>query len=127
MAGVARWLSILVGVQLRSPRPPRQRVDLTAEHAYTLSQGTRNILAKLDTPVQIRFYCHARRRTGSPVILKTYASSVEDLLDEYRQASKGKIESRSSTPTPDSDAEDSAKLDGVEGQMLPTARRFISV
>ena len=35
----------------------QQRVDLTREKAYTLSAGTRAILAKLDTPVKVRFYC----------------------------------------------------------------------
>jgi ABC-type uncharacterized transport system involved in gliding motility auxiliary subunit len=50
-----------------------------------------------------------------PVMLKTYAQRVDDLLAEYRQASKGHIEIQKLDPVPDSDAEDSAKLDGVEG------------
>ena len=53
--------------------------------------GTRAILAKLDTPVQIRFYC-TQRANAMPVFLKTYAQQVEDLLGEYRQDSKGLIE-----------------------------------
>jgi ABC-type uncharacterized transport system involved in gliding motility auxiliary subunit len=93
----------------------RTRVDLTAEHAYTLSNGTRSILAKLDTPIQIRFYC-TRGDNRMPVFLKTYAQRVEDLLGEYRQASKGQIEIQKLDPVPDSEAEDSAKLDGIEGQ-----------
>ena len=95
----------------------KQRVDLTAERAYTLSQGTRNILAKLDTPVQIRFYC-TRGDNRMPVFLKNHAQVVEDLLGEYRQASKGKIEIQKLDPQPDSDAEDSAKLDGIEPHAL---------
>ncbi len=93
----------------------RTRMDLTAEHAYTLSNGTRSILAKLDTPIQIRFYC-TRGDNRMPVFLKTYAQRVEDLLGEFRQASKGQIEIQKLDPVPDSDAEDSAKLDGIEGQ-----------
>ena len=62
----------------------KQRVDLTAEHAYTLSPGTKAILAKLDTPVQIRFYA-SQSADGMPVFLKTYAQQVDDLLGEYRQ------------------------------------------
>lgn len=91
----------------------KARIDLTQERAYTLSQGTRNILAKLDTPVQIRFYC-TRNDSRMPVLLKNHAQAVEDLLDEYRQAGKGKIELQKLDPEPDSDAEDSAKLDGLE-------------
>jgi ABC-type uncharacterized transport system involved in gliding motility auxiliary subunit len=41
---------------------------------------------------------------------------VEDLLGEFRQASRGQIEIQKLDPVPDSDAEDSAKLDGIEGQ-----------
>lgn len=100
----------------------RQRIDLTAEKAYTLSPGTRAILAKLDTPVQIRFYC-TKNAAAMPVMLTTYAQRVEDLLGEYRQASKGRIEVQRLNPEPDSDAEDSARLDGVEGQQLRTGER----
>ena len=93
----------------------KTRVDLTAERAYTLSSGTRAILKKLDTPVQIRFYC-TRNDNHMPVALKTYAQRVEDLLGEYRQASHGMLDIQKLDPVPDSDAEDSAKLDGVEGE-----------
>src|SRR3954465_9352850 len=111
--GVLGSFAIIVVINSIASRA-KVRVDLTAEKAYTLSAGTRAILAKLDTPLQIRFY-----ETGSdnrmPVMLKTYAQRVEDLLGEYRQASKGQIEIQKLDPVPDSDAEDSAKLDGVEG------------
>lgn len=114
--GIAAMLGILVAINIIAARA-KQRIDLTAERAYTLSPGTRAILGKLDTPVQIRFYC-TRGENQMPVFLKTYAQRVEDLLGEYRQASKGLIEVQKLDPVPDSDAEDSAKLDGVEGQMM---------
>lgn len=110
---VAMFLIIVIVNALASTL--RTRVDLTAEHAYTLSNGTRSILSKLDTPIQIRFYC-TRGDNRMPVFLKTYAQRVEDLLGEYRQASKGQIEIQKLDPVPDSEAEDSAKLDGIEGQ-----------
>jgi ABC-type uncharacterized transport system involved in gliding motility auxiliary subunit len=114
--GVVAMLVIVVAFNLIAARA-KARLDLTAERAYTLSPGTRNILAKLDTPVQIRFYC-TRGDNRMPVFLKTYAQRVEDLLGEYRQLSKGQIEIQKLDPVPDSDAEDSAKLDGIEGQPL---------
>src|SRR6476619_320894 len=88
----------------------RQRIDLTSENAYTLAPGTRAILAKLDTPVQIRFYC-TKNANAMPVFLTTYAQRVEDLLGEYRQTGKGQIEIQRLNPEPDSDEEDSARLD----------------
>jgi ABC-type uncharacterized transport system involved in gliding motility auxiliary subunit len=57
----------------------KERIDLTQEKAYTLSPGTRAILARLDTPVQLRFYV-SQRATDMPVSLKTYAQHVDDLL-----------------------------------------------
>ena len=99
------------------------RIDLTAEKAHTLSAGTKAILSKLDTPVQIRFYC-TKNASQMPAVLTTYAQSVDDLLDEYRQASNGKIEIQRLNPEPDSDAEDSARLDGIEPQPLRTGERI---
>ena len=119
--GVAAVALILLAFNLIAAQA-RQRVDLTAERAYTLSPGTRAILAKVDTPVQIRFYC-TKNASTMPVFLSTYAPRVEDLLGEYRQASKGKIDVQRLNPAPDSDAEDSARLDGVEGQQLRTGEK----
>src|SRR5436190_16111879 len=119
--GVAAMFVIIIVINALAAQV-KQRVDLTAEHAYTLSPGTRAILAKLDTPVQIRFYC-TRGDNQMPVMLKTYAQQVEDLLGEFRQASKGQIEIQKLDPEPDSDAEDSAKLDGVQGQPLQDGDR----
>src|SRR5215831_17034398 len=102
----------------------KQRVDLTKEKAFTLSQGTRNILAKLDTPVKIRFYCSQGETAPETVYLKGYARRVEDLLAEYKQAAHGKLIIEKYDPQPDSDAEDSARLDGVEGQLLRNGDKF---
>ena len=112
--GVAAMFGIIVLIYALASNV-NKRIDLTAERAYTLSAGTRAILSKLDTPVQIRFYC-TRGDNRMPVMLKTYAQRVEDLLGEFRQASKGQIEIQKLDPAPDSDAEDSARLDGIEGQ-----------
>src|SRR5437899_12768182 len=95
----------------------KSRVDLTHEKLYTLSPGTKAILKKLDTPVEVRFYC-TQGEKEVPAQFKVYAQHVEDLLSEYKQYGKKNISIKRLTPKPDSDAEDSAKLDGVEGQML---------
>jgi ABC-type uncharacterized transport system involved in gliding motility auxiliary subunit len=91
------------------------RVDLTSEKAFTLSPGTRKILGRLDSRVTIRFYCTQGGMTMPPS-LRTYAQHVEDLLAEYQEASHGRIVIKKFDPEPDSDAEDSARLDGIEGQ-----------
>ena len=114
-AGVAVMAAILVAVYVLTGAF-KQRVDLTHEKAYTLSPGTRKILSALDSKVTLRFYC-SQSAAEMPPALKTYAQQVEDLLSEYRQAAHGKIVIDKLDPKPDSDAEDSARLDGIEGQM----------
>jgi ABC-type uncharacterized transport system involved in gliding motility auxiliary subunit len=99
------------------------RVDLTKGHVYTLSPGTKAILSKLEAPVRIRFY-YTQGGNAVPVGLKTFAQRVEDILAEYRAASGGKVIVERFNPEPDSDAEDSAQLDNVEGQMTNTGEKF---
>jgi ABC-type uncharacterized transport system involved in gliding motility auxiliary subunit len=101
----------------------KKRVDLTEENLYTLSPGTAAILKKLDGPVEIRFYC-TQGEKEIPAPIKAYAQRVDDLLSEYKQQGKGNIELKRFNPKPDSDAEDSAQLDGVEGQMLQNGERL---
>ncbi|MGZ8211182.1 MAG: Gldg family protein [Burkholderiales bacterium] len=99
------------------------RVDLTEGDVYTLSPGTKAILSKLEAPVRIRFY-YSQGSNAVPVGLKTFAQRVEDVLTEYRRASDGKVIIERFNPEPDSDAEDSAALDNVEGQMTNTGEKF---
>jgi ABC-type uncharacterized transport system involved in gliding motility auxiliary subunit len=122
-AGVVAMAVILIAVNVIAGAF-KERIDLTKERAFTLSSGTRAILTKLDTPVKIRFYCTQGETSPETVFLRNYAKHVEDLLAEYKQVSKGKITIEKYDPQPDSDAEDSARLDGVEGQMLRNGEKF---
>jgi ABC-type uncharacterized transport system involved in gliding motility auxiliary subunit len=114
VAAVVAVLVILVAVNVLG-NFLKFRGDLTENKIYTLSPGTKRILDKLDTPVEIRFY-YSKDNSSMPVPLRTYAQEIEDLLSEYQQASHGKIQVVKLDPKPDSDAEDSARLDGVQGQ-----------
>lgn len=117
--GIAAMFVVLVGVNIITATF-KQRADLTREKAFTLSEGTKAILRKLDTPVKVRFYAtQVENATPETVYLKSYAKQVEDLLTELSQESRGKLIVEKYNPQPDSDAEDSAKQDGLEGQPLP--------
>jgi ABC-type uncharacterized transport system involved in gliding motility auxiliary subunit len=120
-AGVVALALILIAVNYIFS-PVRARVDLTEGRVFTLSEGTRAILTKLESPVKIRFYYTQGEAT--PVGLKTFAQRVEDLLGEFRSVSGGKVVVEKYNPQPDSDAEESATLDGIEGQMLNTGEKF---
>jgi ABC-type uncharacterized transport system involved in gliding motility auxiliary subunit len=119
--GIAAMALILVAVNYIASTF-RARKDLTADKLYTLSDGTKKIVGKLDTKVKIRLY-YSQRDNAMPVFLKTYAQRVEDLLVELKQQSKF-IEIEKLDPQPDSDAEDSANLDGVEGQPTQTGEKI---
>ncbi len=97
------------------------RADFTDEKLYTLSDGTRTILEELDTSVNVRFY-YSKSAADMPVQLKSYAGRVQDLLQEYRRASNGLLEIDKFDPQPDSEAEDSARLDGIRGRSVATGR-----
>ena len=99
------------------------RADLTEGDVYTLSSGTKSILSKLEAPVKIRLY-YSQGNSAVPVGLKTFASRVEDLLAEYKATARDKVVIEKFNPEPDSDAEDSAALDGVEGQLTNTGEKF---
>ena len=117
-AGIVVMLVILIAVNVITGAKP-VRVDMTQDKEYTLSVGTKAILKKLDTPVKIRFYC-SQSETATPetVYLKDYARKVSDLLQEYQQIAGKNLIIQKFDPQPDSDAEDSARLDGLEPQPL---------
>lgn len=123
-AGIIVMLVIVVALNgITGVKPVR--VDMTQNKAFTLSNGTRAILKKLDTPVKVRFYCtQSDTATPETVYLKSYARKVEDLLQEYKQTAGKNLTIEKYDPQPDSDAEDSAKLDGLEPQPLPGVDRF---
>jgi ABC-type uncharacterized transport system involved in gliding motility auxiliary subunit len=116
IVGVIAVLIIIVAINLLGGLF-KFRSDLTENKLYTLSEGTKKILNKLDTDVVLRFY-FSKDNASVPVPLRTYAQEVQDLLDEYQQYGHGKVKVIKLDPKPDSDAEDSANLDGIEGQAV---------
>ena len=70
-------INALSSVMLRSAR-----IDLTENKLYTLSDGTKNILADLEEPVKLRFFFSKKLAADFPD-LKSYASRVQELLEEY--------------------------------------------
>src|ERR1039458_10633034 len=122
--GVLVTLVILIALNFIAGTA-RKHLDLTQEKAYTLSAGTKAILKKLDTPVTIRFYCtQSESATPETVYLKGYARKIEDLLAEYKQIAGSKLKIEKYDPQPDSDAEDSARLDGIEPKALAGTEGF---
>jgi len=112
--GVVAMFVVMVAVYIVS-NAAKVRFDITADKVHTLSPGTKKILDTLDSRITVRFYC-SQAGNDMPPALKTYAQRIEEMLGEYDQEAKGHLVIEKLDPQPDSEAEDSAKLDGVEGR-----------
>lgn len=110
IAVLANWLVSLTPLGNRG-------VDFTEKQIHTLSDGTRAILGELDTPVVIRYYA-SRSSDYMPEEIKLHMRRVDDLLKEYASISDGRLRIENFDPQPDTDAEDSANLDGISGQRM---------
>ena len=110
IALLANWLVALTPFGNRG-------ADFTENKVHTLSQGTRAILKELDTPVVIRYYA-SRNTDYMPEELKLHMRRVDDLLKEYESIADGDLRVEHLDPEPDTDAEDSANLDGINGQLM---------
>ncbi len=97
------------------------RFDVTEDRLYTLSQGTRNILDRLnpDEPVTIRYYVTTEDRVMPPM-LKTHSRTVQDLILEFQKAAKGKVILEKMAPNPNTEDEDKAREDDIQGVPVNT-------
>ena len=93
------------------------RLDMTHAGTYTLSDGTRAIIAKLPEPVTLRFY-FSRKDSAKYPGTAAYAKRVRDLLGEYASLSHGKIILEDVDPEPFTPEEDEANAAGIRA--VPT-------
>src|SRR5215203_3175794 len=101
--------NILVNVAMKSAR-----VDLTENRLYTLSEGTRNVLANLKEPIRMRFYFSKKVAADAPGIV-SFAQRVQELLEEYVAHSGGQLVLEVADPEPFSEEEDRAVGYGLQG------------
>lgn len=95
------------------------RLDMTEDDLYTLSDGSRNILANMQEPVTLRFfYSDELVSTSSDAgvgSIKDYAQRVRELLDEFANAAGDKLELLVIDPERFSEEEDEASTYGLRG------------
>jgi ABC-type uncharacterized transport system involved in gliding motility auxiliary subunit len=103
-----------------------RNADFTADKVHTLSDGTREILKELGAPVVIRYYA-TRSSDYMPEHLKLHMRRVDDLLAQYKNLSGGKLQVVELDPQPDTEAEDSANLDGISGQTFDDQNLFFGL
>lgn len=109
---VVAAILIIVGMIFKNTN---LRIDCTEDKLYTLSDTTKETLKKIDKKITLRFY-YSKNVAQMPISLKNYAKRIDDILREYEIYGNGSIRVEKLNPKPDTDAEDSANLDGVVGQ-----------
>ncbi len=89
------------------------RIDLTEQNIYSLSQGTKNIMANLEQEVEITLF-FSDKASKDLTALRSYAISVQELLAEYALLSDGKLSFNVIDPEPFSEDEDRAAEFGLQ-------------
>ena len=116
LVGLAALAAIVVAADVILASLPL-RADLTAERFYTLSDGSKAVLSKLEQDVTLKYYVSSSA-ADMPMQLKTYAQRVQNLLREYERAAGGHVVLEAYDPKPDSDAEEWAQRYGIEPQTV---------
>jgi len=96
------------------------RLDLTENKLYTLNDGTRNILAKMEEPVTLYYFFSEDASRELPQV-RDYARWVSELLDDFEDRSGGKLDVRRIDPQPFSPEEDQAAQFGLQAVPIGTA------
>jgi ABC-type uncharacterized transport system involved in gliding motility auxiliary subunit len=102
-----------VGITLASSRwLQTARIDLTADHLYTLTPGTQHIIDGLHRPLKLTLYFSEHATRDLPQ-LRSYEQRVREMLQEMVARSRGRVRLAVIDPVPYSDDEASAEGGGL--------------
>lgn len=96
-------IAAVVAVNLIAARFPK-RIDLTADHVYTLSPASKDLVRKLPDILTVKAFISGDLQPP----FSQSAQYVRDLLDEYAHASKGKLKWEAIDPGEDPKLEEEA-------------------
>ncbi|HUB84428.1 MAG TPA: Gldg family protein [Rhizomicrobium sp.] len=88
------------------------QIDLTQNGQFTLAQGTKNIIARVQEPITLKFF-YSKKVAADYAQIDAYARRVRDLLEEYAARSHGKIIVQEVDPQPYTPEEDEASANGL--------------
>lgn len=104
--------------------PGQTRLDLTENQLHTLSEGSRQVLSTLESPVNVQIFFSDQASQGLPTI-RFFARRVEGLLEEMSRVSKGTLTIDWLDPEPFSEVEDEALLAGVTGVSIGPSQESV--
>src|SRR5258706_15501636 len=111
--GLLALLLVLVAANFLLSKAPA-RIDLTEGKLYTLSPGTKRILANLPAPVKLKLY--ASQGEAVPVPLRGFSQRVSDLVNELKREAGDRLVVERLHPRPQSENPDAAQLHAIEPQ-----------
>jgi len=120
----AFFVSLIVGVV--GDRFGGARLDLTEDRTFTLSQGSRRIVERIDEPVTLEFFA-SRSDVKLRPYLESYSRRVETLLREYAAASKGKVKLVVTDPKPDTKEEQRAQRQNLGAMNTPAGAAYLGL
>ena len=89
------------------------RMDLTEDNLYTVSPGTRNVLASIVEPINVYLF-FSDSETADIAPLRNYANRVREILEELESAGGGNLVLHVIDPVPFSEDEDRAAQFGLQ-------------
>lgn len=95
----------------------RARIDFTDENLYTLSSGTKSILSKLDSPVNLKlYYSKTAANKGAEGLRRfnNYFTYVREVLRQYVAHSRNNLTLKVVDPRPDTPEEEDAIVYGLK-------------
>jgi len=103
------------------------RFDVTDQKIYTLSDGSKSILAKLNQPLKLKLYYTKTAAMKGPDQIQYYNNYyyfVRALLEEYEKAAKGMVQLEVIDPRPFSDEEVQAIRYGLKRFSITEEENF---
>ena len=111
VGGLAALAVLFLGVVMLSNGLLRGvRLDLTQNRLYTLTPGTKAVLAELKEPVNLYYYFSRDAAAKQSPLLMPYATRVREFLEEIAARSGGKVHLRVVDPQPFSEDEDRRRI-----------------
>ena len=110
-------IGFIVAVAISNALFSGWRIDLTEDRLYTLSDGTRSMLGKIEEPINLYFYFSDQVTRDVPSI-RRYADRVREMLREFEDAADGRLRLNIIDPLPFSEDEDRATGFGLQGVSL---------
>ena len=98
------------------------RIDLTQQKLFSLSEGTKQLVGQINEPIRFRFFLSSQLTKEAPQ-LAAFAQRVRTMLDAYVAASNGKIVLELVDPKPFSEDEDRAVAFGISPYRASTGDR----